>query len=461
MIESQTMHQIIPQCPIKAEIKNTLSLSIPLIASQLVFAFSNFIGTAMVAHLGKDALAASVLVSMIWISLSVMFFGILNSVSTLVSHQYGARNHKAISMIMGQSYILGIAITIIMVLFLQCMPLFLHWSSQPPNVIILSTQYLHAMLWQIPGLIAWIVFDQFLAGIGKTRLVLRLSLLIVPIEIPFIYLLVFGKWGLPNCGIAGVGYGFAISYTISAIGLVWYLYCTPHYQKYKIFSECHHINWDYLKELIYIGLPMGFMNFIEVSTFGITTFWIGQFGTTALAAHQIVIQYLSFFITLVFGMSQAVSIRVGHCIGAKDFANVPYAAYVGMALNTLCILFIAIGFIWMPELFMRFDINIHDPANNLLIQNTSALLAICGALIIFDNFRIIGFGALRGLKDTKFPMYASFVSFWGIGLTSAYLFSFIFHFNDEGVWWGLTLGIASGAIIVLARLKYKLAQSTV
>ena len=97
---------------IKSEIKNTLSLGIPLIASQLIYACSGFIGTAMVARLGEEALAASVLVSMIWMSLSVFFFGILNAVSVLVSHQYGARNDKAISDIMGQAFLFGMMICI-------------------------------------------------------------------------------------------------------------------------------------------------------------------------------------------------------------------------------------------------------------------------------------------------------------------------------------------------------------
>src|SRR3989338_4425647 len=89
---------------IKNETKGNLSLSIPLIASQLIYASSGFVGTALVARLGEDALAASVLVSTIWMTLSVLFFGILNAISVLVSHQFGAKNQQAISEIMGQSY---------------------------------------------------------------------------------------------------------------------------------------------------------------------------------------------------------------------------------------------------------------------------------------------------------------------------------------------------------------------
>src|SRR3990167_11430646 len=106
------MSSLINYHSIKSEIKNTLAISIPLVTAQIVYASSGFLGTAMVAHLGEDALAASVLVSMIWMCLSVLFFGLLNSISVLISHQYGANNNEAISKIMGQAFKLGIIVTV-------------------------------------------------------------------------------------------------------------------------------------------------------------------------------------------------------------------------------------------------------------------------------------------------------------------------------------------------------------
>src|SRR5665213_179556 len=115
----------------KHEIKENLGISMPLIASQLVYSCSVFIGTAMVARLGEDALAASVLVVMIWVLLSILFFGLLNSVSVLVAHQFGARNDAAISLIMGQSYTLGIIVTVILMVLLYATPLLLPITDQP------------------------------------------------------------------------------------------------------------------------------------------------------------------------------------------------------------------------------------------------------------------------------------------------------------------------------------------
>lgn len=436
---------------IKSEIKDNLSISIPLIASQMIYASSGFIGTAMIAHLGEDALAASVLVSTIWMSLSVLFFGLLNSISVLVSHQYGAKNQKAISEIMGQSFLLGILVSILIILLMLMVPFIMRYTDQPKIVLDLANRYMYSLLWTIPGLILLIIYEQFFAGINRAKIVLRISILVVPVEIPIIYILIFGKFGLPECGVAGIGYGFATTYTGTAIVLTFFLLKSTFYRQFQIFSKIYRINFFYLKELISIGLPMGFMHVIEVSTFAVVTFWIARFGTTLLAAHQIVMQYLGFVITLVFAMSQAVTVRVGLAVGRLDLRAIQYAAYVGMVLNSIAVIIIALAFYAIPRFFLSLDINTYAPHNASLVRYASSLLAICGVLMLFDNFRIIGFGALRGLKDTKFPMYAAFIAFWVIGLSSGFLFGFVLDYKAKGIWWGLTLGIACGAAIVLIR----------
>ena len=438
---------------VRNEIKNTLAISVPLVSAQIVYASSGFLGTAMVAQLGQDALAASVMVAMIWMCLSVLFFGILNSVSVLVSHQYGAQNPEAINKIMGQAFILGVIVTILIMAAMLTMPYFLNLSGQPPHVLALAKTYTYSLLWEIPALVMLIIVEQFLAGINRAKIVLRISLMVVPIEIPLIYILIFGKFGVPAFGIAGVGYGFAITYTLTILFIGWYLYKAKQYKPFAIYSRIMECNHQYFRELISVGAPMGFMHVIEVCAFTVMTFWIARFGTTMLAAHQIVFQYLWFAITLVFAMSQAVTVRVGYSVGREDTTAVRYASYVGMMLNFFCILVVAAAFFFFPEFFLRLDMNVNDPANARLVHDSSMLLSIAAILLIFDNFRIIGFGALRGLKDTQFPMYASLVSFWLIGLTAAYMLGFVWNDDGRGIWWGMTLGIATGAVIVLVRLQ--------
>ena len=442
--------------PIRTEIKNTLAISVPLVSSQIVYASSGFLGTAMVARLGEDALAASVLVSMIWMCLSVLFFGILNSISVLISHEYGAGNHEGISKVMGQAFILGLIVTLMLMGAMLFMPFLVDHSKQPAHVLELSRIYTYSLIWQVPGLVLTVILEQFLAGVNRAKMVLRISLMIVPIEIPLIYMLVFGKFGFPELGIAGVGYGFAITYTLSSVLLTWYLCKAKQYQFFGLFSRITTFHGTYFKELLKIGWPMGLMHVIEIFAFTIMTFWVSHFGTTMLAAHQLVLQFLWFAITLVFAMSQAVTVRVGYSVGEGNIQAVHYASYVGMAINSVCVLAVALAFMFAPAFFLSLDLNVTDPANAQLVHDATTLLYISSVFLICDNFRIISFGALRGLKDTRFPMYAAFVAFWIVGLSTSYYFGFILKGEGAGIWWGMTLGIGIGAIMVLVRLHQRL-----
>ena len=179
---------------------------------------------------------------------------------------------------------------------------------------------------------------------------------------------------------------------------------------------------------------------------------MANFGTTMLAAHQILMQYLSFFVVIIFAITQTVTIRVGHAVGRQDLTGVYHATYVGLILSFLCTLTLAFLFYFFPQIFLSFDIPIHDPAMTTLVQLSAEFLAILGAFYLVESIRlVIGYGVLRGLKDIRFTMLSSIFAFWIMGLVFAFLFGFIFHFQGAGLWWGLTLGDALGAVVVIIR----------
>lgn len=232
---------------IKNETKQMLSLSIPFMGTQFIYASSFFIGTAMIARLGKEALAASVLVTSFWITLTTFFIGILTSVSILVAHQYGAKNDKAIRKIMEQAFLLGMMICVLDILVLISLPFFLHWIAQPPEVLHIAKQYLQALPWCVPGMLILVISGQFLGSIGHSKIVFRISMLVVLLELPIMYLLIFGKWGLPALGVAGIGYAYALTNTIASVGLICYLKKSKTYQHFGIFGHLRKVNLPLLE----------------------------------------------------------------------------------------------------------------------------------------------------------------------------------------------------------------------
>lgn len=67
----------------------------------------------------------------------------------------------------------------------------------------------------------------------------------------------------------------------------------------------------------------------------------------------------------------------------------------------------------------------------------------------------VGSGCLRGLKDTRVPMLAATIGYWGIGFPVGYWFAFHVGLGARGLWWGLAAGLASVAVLMTWRFHRK------
>jgi MATE family multidrug resistance protein len=432
-----------------------LLISFPLILSQLIYSSSGFITTVMISDYGKDALAATVLVNMLWFSLSVIFFGILQATTISVSQAYGAKDHARISEIFSHSLLLGFAMIGIILLIFYFAPFILQHSHQPAGIITIALKYLHGMVYWIPPLVLLVVIENVLVGLGYTQIVLWTSVLLVPLEIGLIYGLMHGYGHFPLLGITGAGVGLGIADAIVILALVCLFRYHPILSQYRWIPRGGYQRRR-LIALIQLGTPIGVMSLIEVGSFAIATYCIASFSTTELAAHQITFQYLGLFITVVFSLSQATTVQIGHAVGARKLGALISAALTGPAVGLVIVTglsyLLATHSLWLVQL----DLNETSGHDTLLLQTLKTLFQITAVLLIFDNFRIIGFGILRGIKDTTYPMISSLIGFVCVGLPVGALLGYGLHYGAAGIWVGMTLGIACGALLNLQQATRKL-----
>ncbi|MDF2867539.1 MAG: norM [Gammaproteobacteria bacterium] len=435
------------------ETKQTLRVASPLIAANLVQASSSFISTLMLAKLGTDSLAASGLVSSLYFALVVVFWGMLSGISVLVAQAHGANQPDRISSIMRQGILFTSLISIPMMLILWFIPRLLKYSTVEPLIVELATQYMHAMIWIIIPGSCLVLVEQLLIGIQKSSAVMFLSLLSVPLEIAVSYILIFGKFGLPKFGIAGIGYGFALAYATVSILAIIYISWHKHIKQYRIFNQLPRLEFAFLREVFRIGWPIGAMYGIEVSLFAMLALFMGKIGAIALDAHQIVMQFMGPEIMVTFALMQATSIRVGHAIGSKNFNNLPCIGQVGMLLATSVALLVGMIYCLFPHWLVDLDISSQQASRADILALTAKLLTIVAVFQVAEAVRIVAMGALRGMKDTRFPMFNSLVSFWLIGFSLSYLLGVVFQGQAVGLWLGVTLGIIWGAVVLAVRYQ--------
>ena len=81
---------------------------------------------------------------------------------------------------------------------------------------------------------------------------------------------------------------------------------------------------------------------------------------------------------------------------------------------------------------------------------------------LFDGGQVIGAGALRGLKDTRWPMVFAAVAYWAVGMSLALGLGFGLGLGGLGIWIGLAVALAVAASLMIARffvLERRLARA--
>jgi len=72
--------------------------------------------------------------------------------------------------------------------------------------------------------------------------------------------------------------------------------------------------------------------------------------------------------------------------------------------------------------------------------------------MFFDSVQVAANQLLRGLKDVKWPMMFTGISYWVVGFPVAYILALKTEVGANGVWYGLMAGLIVAAILLGARL---------
>jgi MATE family multidrug resistance protein len=198
--------------------------------------------------------------------------------------------------------------------------------------------------------------------------------------------------------------------------------------------------------LLRIALPMAATVLMEAGLFGATGLLIGRLGEDAVASHQIALNVavVSFMVPL--GVAMATTIRVGNAAGRGDGAAVRRAGLVGISFTILTQLGSGGAMLLVPGALVSLYTN--DPAVD---AGAVSLLRLAGIFQLSDGIQVASNGALRGLKDTRVPMFITGFAYWCVGMPVGCWLTFQQGLAARGMWIGLIAGLTTAAVLLTWR----------
>ncbi len=424
----------------------TLKLGLPLILGQLTVMAMSFVDTVMAGRLGSIALAAVGVGSAVWASVVVFVLGILMATPPLVSEMDGAGRHEKIGPLIRQVMWLAVILAVISFFVLRALPPVFELMGTRPEVRPEAIEYLKAISWGIFPFTLFLAFRYLADGVSHTRFTMYISFLGLLLNIPFNYILMFGKLGFPALGVRGCGYATAI--VLLCQMLAYGVIISRHrlFQPFAVFRRFDPPRWSQIKRVVCLGFPIGVAVFAEAGFFSVVTIMASRLEPHMIAAHQVTLNFASLLFMVPLGLAMAITIRVGNALGRKNPEDIRRAGWVGTGLTLFTQTLAAwILFTWPEHIAQLYT---GDPA---IIIVAVKLLFLAGIFQLADGLQVAAAGALRGLQDTRFLMFSTILAFWGVGFVVAWWLTFHRHMGAEGLWMGLIAGLTLAAFLNLWR----------
>ncbi|MEO5595590.1 MAG: MATE family efflux transporter, partial [Lysobacteraceae bacterium] len=394
------------------EMRKTWTLALPIVLGQLASVGMGVVDTVLAGRHSEATLAGVAIGSAVWSIVILVLIGILMALPAVVSQLNGARRPGEIGAMFRQALWLALALGIALFAgVLLGSHALLDLMQISPDVQHGAREYLHAVAWGSPAFALYLCCRFLSEGVAWTPPSMLFGVAGLLLLVPIGYTLMFGAFGLPELGAAGLGWATTIVLWLQVAGFALYLRRSRRFEVYQLFARLDRPQVAAMKELLRIGLPMGVAVFLEGALFVGTALVIGRLGVLAVAAHQIAISVATVVFMLPLGLAMATTVRVGHAAGANDPSGVRRAALAGYAIvlltQTASAALIIFCAHWLAGLYST------DPAITAL---AASLLMYAAAFQYPDGIQALSNGVLRGLKDTRVPMLVTLVAYWCVGM---------------------------------------------
>jgi MATE family multidrug resistance protein len=403
-----------------------------------------FVDRLFLTWYSPEAIAASIpAVCVLWV-LAGPINGIVTFANTFVAQYHGAGRHERIGSAVGQAVLVGLGGGLAMFAVWPVAFDIFRWSGHAPEVVEQEGIYLRTLLVSAAPMLVMNAAAGFFGGLGRTWVIFALNVVATIVNIVLDYVLIFGRWGAPELGIAGAGAATAITYIATAILSLVLLEAADADGRFGIRAVAgrrryYAIDGELIARLFRFGGPNGLMVFVDVMAWTWFIMLVGRLGTDALAASNVAFNINMFAFGPIMGVGTATQILVGQRLGEDRPDLAARATWSALWLSATYTVVLGAAYALTPGLFLMPIRRNMDPAEYAALYPVTVVLVRFVALYaLFDTGAWIFSSALRGAGDTRFVMTATLALALGVMVVPSFVAIDVLEGSIITAWWFVT-----------------------
>ncbi len=437
------------QPSLTASLRELLRLALPMVVSQSAFALMVFTDRLFMSYLDAAHIAAALGGGVASFFVTSIFMGLVTYGNALVAQYYGSGELPKCPRVVTQGLFIVVCSTPVLLATAIYGPRAFAYLGHDPRQVPLEQIYFQILMFGAIVTLIKACLASYFTGIGRTRVVMVADILGTVINVPLSWVLIFGKFGSPELGIAGAALGTIIASLFATGVFLLYYFERTHSQRFKV-ARSWEIDRGILRRYLRLGMPSGIESFMNTASFNIFLLLFQSYGVVQGAAMAIVFNWdMLSFIPLV-GLNIGMMSLIGRYVGAADMRSANQVIASGFVIALSYSLLLAIGFlVYRAELVSVFDtgdaefVEVHAIASLMMIGLVTYMLG--------DAVILVSGGALRGAGDTRWIMVTSISVHW-LMLLVQYLVIVHWRLGPLISWWIFVAMILILALLYLWRL---------
>jgi multidrug resistance protein, MATE family len=439
--------------PWRTEARALLVLALPMIFGNLAQTVINATDLILLGRIDARSLAIGSLAFNLYIPLLVFGIGLMAAISPVVAAERGARRHsvREVRRTVRQGMWLAVTLVLPCWAILWNAPALLRLMGQEPDLAAAAGGFVRIVMWSLLPVFLFFALRNFISGIERPNWGAAVLAAEIVVNGVLGWALIFGHLGMPALGLEGAALASALTNTFGFVALALVVTFAKPFRRYAIFGRFWRADWPRYFQLARIGLPIAITLLFEVTVFAGAVFLMGLIGRDSIAAHAIALQVASASFMVPLGLSQAATVRVGLAFGAGDRPGIGRAGWTAIAMGTGFMAVMAMVLLAFPMALIGIFIDTAAPANANVVALAATFIVVAAIFQIVDGAQAVGAGVLRGLQDTRIPMFYALFGYWAVGIGVGTILAFPLKMQGLGIWIGLASGLAVVAVLMVWR----------
>lgn len=410
----------------------------------------------IVGRLGSNELAAVGLAGDWLYVLLLIGMGVVSIVGVIAAQSLGAGDKAGVIDAAEQGMIVATLMSVPVMLSVWYLGPVLGLARQDPEVVRLITDYSHPLTLSVLPALWFSVLRNYVTALAKARSIIAITIAALVLNLFLNYTLVFGKFGMPALGVVGAGYGTSIVTWLMFVALAAQIWRSRDFTGYRPSLVPRRIDRKVLRDILTLGLPISATQIVGGAMFTVAAVLVGILGADVLAAQQIVYTVIYVALSGSIAIGDAVRVRVAYGIGLGSIEAARQSAYIAYSIAAL-VAAVAASALWLfPEAIVGVFLDTDDVANASVLVIAVGLSVYAALFQLIDGVLIIVANALRGLRDTRSPLWFSATGYWLVGMTTGTWLCFGLGYGADGMWWGLVLGPVVAIALMSLRFKNRM-----